>query len=182
VQFDGMGDSIGVPALEAPADFTIAAWVFLNGPGSAADALVGQAGPGPDIHFEGGHLQLRTETGTAIVSETEMPVGEWVHVTVVRREGALSLYFDAEPDPATGCFFGDFGFQALAAGAGGSLDGLLDDVRFYDRALRYAEIRLLVRQLSEAARGNAQHRREKHHENRGKDRHRRGLCTGTSDH
>jgi hypothetical protein len=171
VEFDGVNDWITLSPLEATDDFTLAGWVFLDGSGSASDALVGQAGAGTDVNFDGGRVHLFTDMGDAIISDGELPAGQWVHVADVRHDGALTIYIDAEPDPATGCFFGTFGFQALGTGNAGFLDGKLDDVRFYDRALRYAEIRLLVRQLSTGEKGHGHG--HGHHKGKGKGHHKK---------
>lgn len=142
--FDGLDDRVDVPLLEADGDFTLSAWVLLDGEGAESDAIVGQGGPGADVSFHGARLRLFDGASEVIVAEDPIATGEWVHVALVRQSGALAIYVDGVQDPAAACYFDSFGFQALGAGDAGFFNGRLDDVRFYARALRRSELNLLV--------------------------------------
>lgn len=88
--------------------------------------------------------------GNADTVSTPYTIGEWTHITMLHQGGTLYLYKDGILVGSTAS--GDTTtlnniFYIGAAGAGETaFDGLIDDVRLYDRALTEDEIIQLYRQ------------------------------------
>jgi hypothetical protein len=152
---------------------TIAAWVksdlthtdkgfiILEDPHGADDRDMrydAEGGTGGGVNVMKMGVTVATDTGDTIIqleSSDNSQTTEWQHVAMVWSSGeALQLYINgnldaptANAEPATGTLTGN---QTVIIGRGGkdeggSWDGLVDDVRIYDRALTQEDIMGLVR-------------------------------------
>ncbi len=141
-------------------DFTISAWIkptTLDSNSAFGDTILSKGYWGGTNNFYLGFYQgkLRFTAGqvwsqgvNVPIAETGVSAGRWYLVTAVREGDQLTLYVDA-------CMRGsitDAGAsintqQPLMIGSMEStslFDGLIDDVRFYDRALTEASIQALL--------------------------------------
>jgi len=148
-------------------DFTIELWMKLNSVTSGhhlyhmrkdngkneLELRVQYITPGDRlVYFQTGNLHQGGET-IALISDSEMVAGEYIHVAAVRDGVTLKLYFNGELDAntATGSapqnmsstspvFIGEF----VSAPGVNSLDGIIDEVSLYGRALAPSEIQAIV--------------------------------------
>jgi len=139
VALDGLDDYIDVPDRSYSGDFTVAAWVFLDPTIDNKDAIVGQIGVGQDINFWNSQLRFYTGGGDAVVATTPIQTGVWTHCAITRQGATMRAYMNGQEE-GTGDWAGAFTPKALGRGSAGFLDGALDDVRFYSRALSAAEL------------------------------------------
>lgn len=143
--------------LQITGAMSISAWVFLNGSNDTSGSIVTKQGDegnaawdlgieiGPDgvthvatFAVAGGPLDL------ARVSDTQpFPTDRWVHVTgVYRPYESVEIYFDGmlQAEGFTdvpGEQFSDDGFPVRI---GSGWDGLMDEVRIYERAITQVDI------------------------------------------
>jgi hypothetical protein len=135
LQPDAAGDWLAIPALELERDFTVEGWIRLCGDRvTNRDALVGQAGEGPDVNFHDWYVRLWSGEHDPAVAGVPVPSRGWFHVAVVRQAGRLQLYQEGQL-VGNGEYAGSFRIAALGGGAAGSLEGWLDEVAIYDHAL-----------------------------------------------
>ena len=152
LSFDGADDYVGLPGLGTfyNAGFTLEAWVqkaaTKNDVGDRrqldrdrADALgrPSRVAPSPDARQQ---PLLATSTRAAIPA-----VGQWQHLAAT-FDGATARYYVDGVEVASRAFAGSVGTSntwrigAYGFGPGGFFDGVIDEVRVYDRALGAAEI------------------------------------------
>ncbi len=161
LEFDGSNDYVQIPhsdELNGTDALTYSAWVYAHGWSGTSQVMAksvhgggtGRAQMG--IFSEGGVLKGRAETvdGRREVSTSLTTLNAWVHVALVFDGTSLNLYVD-------GILEGDYSFAAttliqttdplnFSKRVGTSqyyFDGLIDDVRVYNRALSLAEIQAL---------------------------------------
>jgi hypothetical protein len=156
VVLDGADDYLTVAAPGLPTgDFTYEAWVLLDTVSSfqtILEALDGVGGAELEIDVVGGgQLAIYTNNAQRFTTAATVPTGVWTHVALTRAGATLQAYLNGAPAGA-GSDAGPLGFgscpllMGVDADAGctgalnGFLDGRLDDVRIYNRALSPAEI------------------------------------------
>lgn len=164
LQFDGSSNSIyaGTSAsTDLVSTMTISAWVY---PRNLANfpSLIGKRNSTNNWPFvliltASNQLQLYSDAGSAlnVISDASLPLNKWTYITVTRSGTTITFYFNGVPQSG--------GTLTLAQGSsapsallclgsqsiGGSLcnsnlfNGLLDDVRLYNRALSSAEVKQL---------------------------------------
>lgn len=144
LQSDGVDDWVNIPDLSVANDFTVEAWVYLEGTGTNADAIFGQEGSGQDLNFYDNRLRLYAPTATTwdvIVANTANAPNTWTHYAVTRRGNNLSLYINGVLDSTTTTTWtGDFTPKAIGRGTAGFLGGMLDEVRLWNVARTAQEI------------------------------------------
>ena len=147
----------GAPVLDTASDYTAAAWVKLDRADGAFQTVVSQDGPANSdffLQYSGADQRFAMSfVGVRALAPVAPEVGRWYHLTGVRDsvKGELRLYVDGElAGTANACLS-----QATPAGNtvigrgkyGGNpvdhLDGTVDQVHLYDRALSAAEIKEL---------------------------------------
>jgi hypothetical protein len=157
VVLDGSDDYVTVAAPGLPTgDFTYEAWVFLDRADvfqTILEALDGLGGA--ELEFDispGGALQVWSNGAQRLQSSTAVPVGTWAHVSLMRSGSTLRTYINGDPAGPTGTDGGALAFgscpllMGVDADSGctgalnGFLQGRLDDVRIYNRALTQSEI------------------------------------------
>ncbi len=155
LSFNGTGDNVALPALGTfyKSSFTYEAWV--RKASSKQDVAVvgtwagGQNG-GPMIwvdHISGRYyLTLNAGSLTQYLDSGRAPVvGQWQHLAASYDGSTARFYVDGAV-VASKAFTGNVGdsngwrIGAYGASPGGFWDGLIDEVRIYDRALTQTEI------------------------------------------
>ncbi len=157
LSFDGVNDYVSVPDSTAftVTNFSIALWAKYIDNGYTQEILFhsytvnkwfGLYGRSEDSC--GGKIRFQLDDGTdiEICSQNSYDNNEWVHIAVVRDCPNAYIYINGELETSTtigSCGTIDGGALEIGGwrGGGQSLNGLMDDVRFYDRALSAEEIR-----------------------------------------
>ena len=172
-RFDGTDDRVLVndsPDLQFTNSFTIEAWIFISGlPTFAPHAMIcfrGDDRSGLDPYYlsvqPNGLLAFHMESTVAPEHlEGPVPAGTWVHVaaTLENETGAMRIYVNAnlvaetmtsvrplaelDPQAAAGLGIGNHpGIPNVSHNM--PFNGLIDELRFYSRALTPSEIRAIV--------------------------------------
>jgi hypothetical protein len=169
IRFDGIDDRVSIPGgfnISGSA-FTIALW-FKADDFDVNDArLISKAtSTATEDHLwmlgtnSNGDIYLRARLGTQGTTDTlhgdsgVLPTQQWVHAALVYDGSALRIYQDAslvgsqvktgtvDTDTNVGVAIGN-----QPAGAGSTpFDGVIDEVRIYDRALSVSELQQLMGQ------------------------------------
>lgn len=164
LDFDGSGDKVNVGSLDVTGDeLTISAWIK---PGSflffsSDNRIISKSvGSGEEDHYwmlstidnNGGvrlRFRLRTNNDTVTLKGTsqEISLNQWCHVAAVYDSSEMRLYKNAVADDAVMSKSGDIdnstGIDVLIGSNANDYaewDGLIDDVRIYNKALSVAEI------------------------------------------
>lgn len=154
------------------AEFTIAAWVRFSTEGVSRAIVAVANGVGAQTadygvmvnHTDVGTIRVLLSDGSQLQSIRGVtPIGDaaWHHVAVVMNASAISLYVDGKPDAkpvdrtvvpqvagAFRLFLGDL--RPLSTATAWKLNGGIDEVRIYNRALSAEQIGVLY---SEEGRG-----------------------------
>jgi glucuronoarabinoxylan endo-1,4-beta-xylanase len=140
VNLNGSGSWVNIPNKTLAGNFTLAAWVYLSGTISSADALIGQEGTGQCIDFSSGKVRFYTGSSTAVQATQTLSAGTWKHFTIRRSGSTISIYIDGVLN-ASGTYSGSFIPKAIGRGnAGTNTGGKIDEVYLYNRALSTTEI------------------------------------------
>lgn len=158
LSFDGTDDNVGVGAnLPGPLDeYTATAWVYMNGTteGKYHNFRVNN---GIDIRFDSasGAPQYFHKDGAGSfvnIIGNALSTGIWQHLALVYDGTDMYMFQDGTQTASNSLAnpghtaHGDTGQARLGSNddaTGGFLNGRLDDVRFYDRALSTPEIQAL---------------------------------------
>lgn len=168
LDFDGVDDLVDVGTFDVPgSELTLAAWILpqdlTNCPAADCRILAKATGTAEDAHYfmlstiDSGGVKLRFRlktagvTSTLIASAGDLFEGAWVHAAAVYDGSAMRLYLDGVEVGSTaksGSISLDDTVPVWIGGSPGGAterpwDGLVDDVRIYDRALSQAEIMAL---------------------------------------
>ena len=159
VSLDGADDVVdtGEPLLNTAADYSTSAWVKLDKADGAFQTVVSQDGPSTSdffLQYSGADQRFAMSfAGVRALAPAKPEVGRWYHLTGVRDtvRGELRLYVDGELAGTTGACLpqaAPTGNTVIGRGRyNGSavdfLDGTVDQVHLYDRALSATEIREL---------------------------------------
>jgi hypothetical protein len=165
--FDGLDDYVDCgsdPAL-APEQMTIAFWIWVDSRVSYQYPLgrISDTTAAREYMFStGGEGKLEFSFGldawkrVVVVSQSTLPVRQWVHVAATRDGAMASLYLDGQlQDWASYSFVPPHEAQALRIGSVGTTEGAgffkgkLDDVRIYDRALTEEETQELYQEAGQ---------------------------------
>jgi hypothetical protein len=143
------------PTLNPTQQITIAAWINPSWTGN--NRILQKSTEGPDNQYrflkEGGN-NIRVHLPPAANFEVTgklPPNGEWTHLAATYDHSMIRVYFDAELqgetafsqnlDTSDGPLF--IGTKWSQAPAGDEFNGILDDVRIYNRALTQRELQIL---------------------------------------
>jgi 6,7-dimethyl-8-ribityllumazine synthase len=175
LRFDGVGNFVDIgspPALNGLTSFTWAAWVYVSGQHGRSTGPAIERGAGSDVArtltfgSTGGSamLQVRASvkagTSASTVSVTNTyAVGVWMHFAITyddAGERRIRIYKNgsevsyAQQIPAAGALAADAPYtMAIGATAGlpyYAFNGMIDDVRIYNRVLSASEILALASQ------------------------------------
>ncbi|WP_433088169.1 LamG-like jellyroll fold domain-containing protein [Dactylosporangium sp. CA-052675] len=147
----------GKPLLNTASDYSAAAWVKLDKADGAFQTVVSQDGPSNSdfyLQYSGADQRFAMSfAGVRALAPVKPTVGQWYHLVGVRDtvKGELRLYVDGElAGTASACLpqAGPTGNTVIGRGKFGGnavdyLDGTVDQVHLYDRALSADEIRQL---------------------------------------
>ncbi|MBA3288192.1 MAG: Ig-like domain-containing protein, partial [Acidimicrobiia bacterium] len=151
--FDGVGNRIDVPALGTfyTSGFTYEAWVRKQSAKKDVAVLGSWTGTGPMIwidHAAGRyHLTLGGSLATYLDSGRSPTIGAWEHVAATYN-GSTARFYVGGVEVASSAFSSSVGSSntwrlgAYGSTPTGFFDGLVDNVRVYDRALSAAEIQI----------------------------------------
>ena len=136
---------------------TLTAWIYLND--NTIGGIVGQWGPGG---IGGDAFVLSAKAGRLkftlprpglyeLDSQSTLAESEWLFVSVVYDGANLKLFINGAEDASDTVAIDQvdsdqpvrIGFERIIISDPGYLDGLVDDVRIYNRALSDAEIQQL---------------------------------------
>lgn len=173
LRFPGEADSyvdLGDPAeLQITGAMTLTTWIFLNGANQNDGRIVTKCGgagnEGWDLSIEAGpdghtYTVAFRVTGTSLdcvrVDDTKpLPMNQWVHVVGIYRPGeTVEIYIDGllRAETTVGVPDSQLSENGLAVLIGsshddpdGGWDGLIDEVRIYDRAITQIDIWRIMR-------------------------------------
>ena len=156
VQFDGSTGHVTVGSPGMPTgDFTAAAWVNL-GSTAVFQTVLEMLDPGSlgwELDVEaGGRLTVWTDGVQRLVTAATVPVNTWTYLTLRRQGATWTVFINGVAQPETGTDGTVFAFGTCPFSIGvdadsgctgllnGYLQGRVDEVRVYNRALSDAEI------------------------------------------
>ncbi len=145
--------SASIPTLPT-GDYTWSSWVNPNQTGTFRGIMVsrGSGLGGVELDIDAGRINVWSNGNLGLISGTIIPVGVWTHVALTRAGSTIRLYINGSQDPNTGAdgLANDFAGCPLLIGVdndsgctgslNGNFDGLIDEIRVYNRALSQAEI------------------------------------------
>ncbi len=157
--FDGTGDYVEVADASAgdlgAGPFTIAFWVHTATTGSST-YLLGRSHPdggqGWDIRLNDGRIQLVGFNGWPadynLQTEQVIEADTWYHIAVTSDGAIVTLSIDGEvagscPRQTISTASNPLRFGSTTAFGGNGLQGQLDEIQFFDRALSGDEIQVL---------------------------------------
>ncbi|MEN8225771.1 MAG: choice-of-anchor D domain-containing protein [Bacteroidota bacterium] len=138
-------------------DWTVAFWVQRKDSGPRATLFSGDNGVAIELEQEDNSGKVGITNGNLKwVFDYSAPVGEWVHLAVVKKNQSLLLYVNGEPAipvDAEGKPIDPIGFlradlELSVNTMGRMLDAIVDDVRFYNYALTPTKLDEFSRDLS----------------------------------
>ncbi len=145
-----------IPGLHNAAGFTLSAWIKLNGKqewfSQIASSWGSNVGFGFGFAFTG-YVPTYNLTFSwkdvpyQLTSPFNIDSGAWTHVAVVVRPDTVILYRNGVPWSRPGNYAGfdlasaPFEVGGGVPGQGGDINGQIDEMKFYNRALTTAEIR-----------------------------------------
>ncbi|MFE4710207.1 MULTISPECIES: LamG-like jellyroll fold domain-containing protein [unclassified Paenibacillus] len=151
LKLNGRGDYVSVPAVLNPGsgNFTVAGWVKLDTAAGVNQVIFQQEGVlGRTLLYRVTSTgQLGTFLGgSALLSSETIPTGEWTHVAVVNRGGAVTLYVNGQPvgsatrtiESQTSPF--RIGAHKSPTDANDYWNGSVDDFQLYNTALNSAQV------------------------------------------
>jgi Concanavalin A-like lectin/glucanases superfamily/Glycosyl hydrolases family 2, sugar binding domain/Glycosyl hydrolases family 2 len=154
---DGQFVDTGAALLDTGGSYSAAAWVKLDKVDGAFQTVVSQDGPRDSafyLQYSGADQRFAMSfPGQRALAPTRPVPGQWYHLTGVRDavKGELKLYVDGEPVATrTACSLDptSTGHTVIGRGRFGGnpvdyVDGTVDQVHIYDRALSAAEVKAL---------------------------------------
>ena len=138
IGLDGINDWVNIPDLTLTNDFTIEGWFNLAPGIDYRDAIFGQEGSGPDIHFSAGRVRLYAY-GIRVTAKTPLIADAWGHIAITRSGSNLTVYVNGVKD-ATGGWNGPLSIKAIGRGNRGFAKGMMDEIRIWELARTEAEI------------------------------------------
>ncbi|MFH1883987.1 MAG: LamG domain-containing protein [Planctomycetota bacterium] len=160
LEFDGSDDYVsidGYKGILGPNPFSITAWINTSDIEGTIMGWGSTAGGATRLEFRIDAHRLRCESNGNVQGDTTLPDGEWIHVAVTVKAGAIiddpdaTLYLNGQVDNRTST--GGTAALNMAAGydviiarrhtSGRFLNALIDDVRLYDKELTDLDIKVI---------------------------------------
>jgi hypothetical protein len=159
--FTGNGNYIELPnesAFDFTTEFSVSLWMKSGNPTNGWAQLIGKGDSAWSIDRAGGSKTLQFTTWAPgfdeLVGQTNVFDGQWHHIAVVYDGTQKILYVDGQMD-AQRPYNRTLNTNNLNVRLGynteypsGQYDGLLDDVRIYDRSLSAAEVTQILTQAT----------------------------------
>ena len=166
IEFDGLGTNAEPDYVQVPDDddltpsgsaLTISAWIYPQDV-TGLQMIFGRWHDNTKFEYElqmwSGQIKfwLGNEL-TVATSATTLGSGSWYHVAGVWNGSNLQIYIDGSPDGSSVAFAGSVSNTDTFLSIGGQrwsaqwwrfFDGVIDDVRIYDRALSADEVAILA--------------------------------------
>lgn len=153
---DGINDSILLPNRQeyqfaSGSRFTVAAWVYQAA--AKNNAIIGYQVNGWMLYIHTGTYIEWAQSGVANAGSTTstngVGINHWFHVAVVNTVGSEVQFWINGKNVRTATFTRTYSYAATlqignSADLNYNLNGAIDDIRLYSRALTPAEIRLLA--------------------------------------
>lgn len=150
LDFDGTDDDISIAddASLKPANITLAAWVYADSTGGGSHIMDKQSGStGYGIYLPSGNVSSFVSVDSAWDNTTgpALSTGTWYHIAATYDGTTHSLYVDgalADSNTNAGTLTHTTNSMNIGTrdGGGQRWNGIIDDVRVYDRALSASEI------------------------------------------
>ena len=151
LSFDGTDDHVALGSLGTfyNSAFTLEAWVQKTTTKKDVAIVGSWTGSGPMLwidHVAGHHYATLGSSLSSYLDSGQSPiVGQWQHLAATFDGTTARYYIDGArwpraPSPARSAPRTPGGSARTAASPGGFLDGVVDDVRVYNRALSAGEI------------------------------------------
>jgi len=160
LSFDGVDDYVEVPddpSLDLGSeDFTMLGWIKTSADITTRQSLFGKKydiyshQPGYFLFVAGGKIEARVSDGTNQVVPTQTALANaWQHVALVRSGNTFTVYVDATAGTPVTLTIGntdnDWDFRCGRVRVGFyPFNGVIDEVRIYNRALSQDEIHMLM--------------------------------------
>jgi hypothetical protein len=151
MMFDGSGDYVTIPnspSLNPGADMTMVMWVSWGGQGGENNMLTKENAY--EVRVNGGHVNYATNPWAwRGGSSPQIAQDAWHHVVVTNdADGLQKIYIDGEEKFSTssgGSIASNSSVVTIGRRMNGSsyFEGLLDDVRIYNRVLTESEVEQL---------------------------------------
>ena len=166
--FDGSNDYISISAIGALTSWSVSAWCYFDATGTGRtiltndqsgwndDVLIGISPEGsifqPVNTISATHQDSNNQVRTTVSDSTTASTGTWYHLTITSDGSDLKCYVDGTLENTTSRAGADltFGNNNIYLGndpentGSRRLDGRLDDIRVFDRALTTSEITALA--------------------------------------
>ena len=150
IELDGLAEYVDInkTLVNDLSAFTMFGWVRADSVDSV-QSLFGQNDVIEfGINYTSGQLHLNTANGGSIDTFNRLPVGKWTHVAVTGDGTELKIYVNGLEYDTGGSATASYGSNTdnfmlgagVYSGSGDYLDGRLDDVQVFDRALKVEEI------------------------------------------
>ncbi len=158
LDFNGTDDRVEIPfsSVLPSTDFTVAVWAFLDTNTDEVLIMLPNITGGNEflMHASSSAFGITTNELVTTYGSVPIPQGKWTHIVARRSGSSVTSYINAVQDLSysdaaaleTNCrlYFGvDVDAGSCTSGLSNFLDGKLDDIRIYDRALSIAEIKRL---------------------------------------
>lgn len=161
LSFDGTGDEVAVATnyTFGTSDFSTSMWVKFNST-SGTQPLIdfNRSGNGHDLLYHNPTYGFRYDnrpnggTDTAVLSQGSVTISAniWYHVVLTRNKNNWNIYLNGQSIasgyselPVNNSTYTSIGYYNDSDAALTALNGSLDDVRVYNRALSTSEVKLL---------------------------------------
>ena len=159
LKFDGKThiDLGPLVAFERTNAFSFGAWVKVQSDGAILSKMEKKPGyRGFDLFANDGRFEVHLvhqfpEDAIKVKSKDKLAANQWLHVLVTYDGSGVKLFVDGrsreveiEKDKLSGSIANHEPLRIGSRNAEGHFTGLIDEVRFYDRALSAEDVRLLV--------------------------------------
>ena len=150
LEFNGTSDYVDVPddkSLQLWETYTLEAWIYQNESKSSRiiDKITAGTADGPHLDTHPG-TTLRSCAGACISNKTQYSLKEWHHVVMTFDNGDVKFYLDGSFDGggnAPSPLSGNSNPLRIGADSNGQnlFNGIIDEVRIYNRAIDEAEVK-----------------------------------------
>lgn len=141
LRFDAVDDQVRISDVTFAADFTIALWLYWTGTGASAYSglVTNTSGNGnAALYINASKLDMYTSGDN--FNNTTLKKGQWYHVIVTRSGTTATFYLNGASD---GSFTTSQSYTLQRFGTDDiseSFAGMMDDIRFYNRALSATDV------------------------------------------